>query len=591
MHKHILSKLRLINSERLDPKDVPNEVLAEIMMSHNTTDLKKNRDLLIDIQNMNARDLSKIARFLNPISWTASTLKQALQFYLLFENPKSLQISPFRKITFGVVHVGYPTPEKPYSLSPCILYAYCLQHSIKVSNKTTSEEMLRALEYFFSHRSINEVTKDLSEMPTSFYCRLWLLLSEYGRIPPDIPNVELNPKIIDVIFNKFKDREITIRPNDDNEAYVYGILKYRIDLSFAMSPIREYMNIEDHVKKSNLKKYIPLYTKLSDWIDIKYSHIKSPYIDYAFKMELPQFVYNRSQLMNIGFSYGMTIDDMNIPIHNTLMNLALSETFYPGFESNIINSSSLIDLDPIAGLDRWDVICYGIRDSWMVLFKYSELIDVFKNCNNFKNPGMNDNSEFKLTTINRLFWICQQEKMDDEPEKSYQTRLELSKMITKVKLYNQKIDNSFKEFVDNVIDKNILEDVIIKLHIFAMCLRGWLGGDLPISTAIVLSGNEYQVEEASMKALIDLELSLDQLGNLKENFYQLPTYKYKNGYVFNGEPKTILDRIALIQSGDKSNIDACIRINSNYMAATSYYLAAISNISLGYDINQLSYIS
>lgn len=583
----ILSKVSLIwgNQPPDRQSELPTVVLKEILQSHNASSLEAATPLELPTP-LDTNGIRRLARFINKeAAWTASKLKEALKFYLGFHNPSRLEITPFNYKAF---RLGLQTPDNIRSLTPCILYAYCYKHGIRTTPSTTVEGMSKSLEYYFGHRPIEELTRSLSGRHSSFYSRLYLLLSEYAEVTDFRNQIRLDSSLF---ARRIPSRGETPRTPED--AFLAALQHYQMDISSCPMPIAEYNNLRNY----NTAEYYPLNLEWNNWDEIRFSETESPLLAVSFKKDIPSSFYRREDLEHHGRRFGLRSPELEREtrsLYESVLTVVNQENFYHGPIPKRRTNQTVIGLEDLSTLPSHRVLSYGLLGEWSVAFTYSEVRDYFFNTKTLNNPGLGTAEPLQERVVDRLLLLSTDPIHPGETPNDYTERIELARVIRKLRTDLLDKNRAIANFLSEVGDHNLLMEIVDCMHRLAMSMRGWLKDEdpLPIGSAPLSEAHLGNLDVRVTEAVLNLETVLERLSSTQRaTFYRLPTFKYSNGrYV--QDTKSILDRIILIKNeGGETRVESCIRTNSNYFAATSYYLGNRIGYELPYEIDNLRYIS
>jgi len=129
----------------------------------------------------------------------------------------------------------------------------------------------------------------------------------------------------------------------------------------------------------------------------------------------------------------------------------------------------------------------------------------------------------------------------------------------------------------------------------SMYMRGWSGsGPYPIREAPV--SNQHLVDINVTQSLAKFIDTCNNLGEIGLIILNLPIMKYISGtFQSSNDPSqglTIRERLDIIKQGENiNNTNSCIRLSSNWLAATYYYYCQIIGMVPLFNIEHLRSIS
>lgn len=579
----ILSKLNLVMTFPGVPKDIsvlsyilPDEVIQEILTSHKCQTLvevvdPKNNIIVADPPQR--EDWASVAFFMNKnVKWKVSNLKIAFNWYLKHTNKTQYMKSPFDITDY----IGLPDDSHPETLTPIMLYGYCLHNKITVSKKVSSQEMLKCLEYFFGVRPTYCLIEIDTPLPASFYARMSLLLQEYGFTADDEIPFDLELADTKKIDEMIESKKIPDQINTDEDAIVAALLKYNINLFESDYPMREYLKMNNHYKKYHtFDNYCPITKHWSNWQSIYFSETMSPNIEICFGPNVSRHAYKIETLRKHAEAFGIIVNNemSRDEIYDLLLISHTEDTFYPGKirEIDAYNTTNAsVTLNNLENLSSDDIVCYGIWDNEMIVLEWETINTHFKLSQNFYNPADEKNTIFSAQNIRRLKYLA---------KKYYQPLyITINDILDKHKKDTEAYGNWLKLYGKH----DLTYDIIYELHKLAMTCRGWQGEpeDLPVGNKTVY--HESSIDEPVARSLIRLYELLEKCSDdMKQSFLNLPTFNYENGKYKSSN--TISARLKFIQDPNDEQL-ACTRLNSNYFAVTSYILAEQYGKPLPYDI-------
>lgn len=592
-----------------------------------------------------------IARFVNnTVQWPISKLLDAFKFLVHFYTDSP---PPLSKDFI----VGQQTCENPRSLNACILYKYCMYHNLHVTSNYTIDHMAMALRMWFElESSLHTHIKSHLDIHLSKHHLINILMylkriprnfnlsddeyepdtepssTEISKVKPSsfeeksdntkkkitFELLEKNKKEYEATskrLSKFSRNLDSVKPNTDSEAVVVSCLRYSIDISEAESPLYEFSKL---VKEGT--SYIPSDIKLKQRKFTLYPNTHSLYLDRCFNPHLPFECYSDYVLRELAKREGIihSVDDLGRlhsrysqmrtrDIYDALQLSILLNTFYHGIYPHS-QQETLITLESISSMYFDECVSYGVKDSPMVIFKYSELKETFEQYRSFVNPSSKTNELFSDQSINKLLFLCQTPRYECEPSESHLERKKLSEVILKIRCYTHSKFSECQDFYKLYSSSSpsiqlSIRDTLESLHRLAMFMRGWDGiGPLPISLAPV--HDQLKIDQRVCSEIVAFESKCESLNTSSSHsvsppigtrIFHLPLLKYKGkSFVSSSSSEdgfNIIERLTIVKSGSSKTVSSCIRLTSNWLSASAYYYLDLIGHKPPYDISQLSNIS
>lgn len=506
--------------------------------------------------------------------------------------------------------VGDPTHLYPQSLNVCFLYKICLKRSINVPFDITIDQLsalakfcsmnsghlCNILNTFLSRASDNQILPIMAALPKE-------LLSTHKIKQPNPKNV--SHVDISVTIDRLGVSQINANrlvPRNAEEAIIIAAVSHKCNLLYTADPLLEY-NV---LRKTRREDYIPL-----DRISHKL-YLDNPALfnlNFFFDPRLPKDLYSVDQLRNLCRFEGLYVsrDDnetgtvsVRSSLYEQLEVAYLSETFHIGILPCNVNSITPIlrkNIKPGKG-NRY--VTFGIRSDHAQTIHLKELTYMFKSNQEFRNviPDINGGPRdelFSKSQIMKLKNICNSGFLHFE-----QSRSLLSELLV-IDTINNSGSNQMRSFANlysrsNDILKESIRTAIIHLFELSMYMRNWDGspGKYPIETTPSIDNqNEIDVRVTDKLAVFENHIrSMEQFG---ESFLDLPIYKHMGGEfivsreLYNGY--TLRDRISIVKENNTDNVSACIRLTSNYFAASCIVYSRAIRMPDLFDINRLSNIT
>lgn len=199
--------------------------------------------------------------------------------------------------------------------------------------------------------------------------------------------------------------------------------------------------------------------------------------------------------------------------------------------------------------------------------------------------------------MKKLVMICKQFPQEEEFS-------ELLRTIEDTKTLSTIVNSSMREFIahcksSDSLTKCKINDIFTKLFLLAMHMRGWNGSDdHPLAERKCQNFTERfeEIEETSTQGLRELIQLINELPDATKIMVKgLPLIKLSERdktYYRSTNPDeglTLYDRLVLISTKPDS-VYACMRLSSNYLAATAQYYNALINSKNFFNVKDLEFI-
>lgn len=586
----LLSKLIITG---LPDDNTPMCVLSEICLSHQVpvVDIKLILESPIPAlpEDYNIQDYQEeVACFINPaFQWPLEDLQEAfdnaLQYYHSYVIPNDF--------TFGPVN-----PQEPRNLDACILYRLCRHYGLTTHRDTTLYEMgtminllkvpsdfLRSvLETRLSSLSRNQMIDILNILPGEN------IISQVLHCPKlDIDYQSMINRVTELQNINYL-RKIVV-PRNIEDAILLAALNYKYDLTFSSSPLEEYKNLEDNSADPH-KGFLPLdpanaflYTKNPDIFNLQ----------VYFNPYLPYQVYTSMRIMALNEGYSSSEINLNGE-YESLQVAVLTNTFYPGLQPGIQNQMTPILAENIKDIDPHVLVCYGDKflAHTLVAYHMKELAETFRINKNFVDP-LNIKTCFNKLSVKKLKLIAKKKCVGESPYASIiKNRLYQAIIETEIFIEDnlQLVRVLYSKYQKRKHQKH-LQLCLRSLFDLAMTMRGWLHeGAYPIKLAPV-----------DNQSLVDLHVSQEMAtfesytSGKYSYFLDLPLFYYREEFYPTNDVSqglSIRERLKIIKNGDEhNNYSSCIRLSSNWLAYTAYYLHSILGLEVPFVLEELRSIS
>jgi hypothetical protein len=485
----------------------------------------------------------RLARLVNPsVLWTHGKLRKAFKFLL----------APTINRDF---RAGRQSPKDLYAINARILYRRCRELGFSLSLTTTLEEMaaMVRLAMFPPPDIYLYLSNRLGELPLTQLIELTI-------------KVGLPEKRSGQVTYPILDRETT----DPEQAIAIVAYHYNVDISESMDPILAYSLVKDsHNLFCNP--------------DTRQHPERYPCLNYHFNPSLPLGYYSNNALTSLMAQEGLTATTRE-DSYNRLVEIHRGTTFRL---TGTATTTLIYNLD-VSQISFGKVVFLG--DTALTL---EELKDYFVSCCNLINPASETQELLTSQQIRKLKAIC----------RNYPSE-EASNLLEQIDRIEQILSCSCRQHSDFIKDFRLMDtrtrELIVaifwSLHKLAMYMRGWDGqGPLPITQAPV--DNQCEVDVRVTEAIADLDDKLHALPEeLRRRIMELNLYCQREDGLRVSTPQDTVPtfglRLELVRGGnDLETIESCIRVSSNYFAATSHYYLRSLGETPPYDLSALRYIS
>jgi hypothetical protein len=559
---------------------------------------------LILSEPLTTKDYGLVARYINPqktVQWTKADLRTAFDFLSRFHFHRGVS----KEHLPADFEWGYQTPTNTQRLNACVLYGICKQQDFHLQPATTKDQMAWAIKWWLmGDDAVYNLTHSLLQ---SFHPRdlidLMVLragvhpqrLKSQSKIhPPPAHQEPLNHDTLQACFDRYTNRQeilSLIPPQSASEAVALAALVFKKDISLATYPLTEYLYL-----RHNSSLYTPLDTQL------KRIHVLHPQLldlTKTFNPAFPASYYDHSDLKKMAMEEGYKPHELASQSPYELLQVSyLLENFYPGIYPEIVNEETPITLDEVNEIDPHMIICYGLRGSRLTAFHISGLIDHFQTTKAPGNP-LDARSTIHERAMAKLKWIAQKSHTAGSLE-SQRERTRLLKALREVELFGNATLSKAKDFYYTYRQTSSSRQQLVlqglnELLELAMYMRGWTGppAQFPIREAPTF--NQHAVDVRVTQALAAFEQTCEELKTLGEALLQLPLLKYQGEFIASNSASdgySIGDRLRIVKMGNETgNMASCIRLTSNWLAATSYRYLTMVGASEPFAVEELRYIS
>lgn len=581
-----------------------------------------NSQPLITLPLTEQSDCAAVAHFINPyVEWPEGELRDALRTAMIYMRDAPL---PGRNFNYG-----YPIPSDTTRLGVCVLYKICRINDLPVRFDHTIDNLAAAVRMIVQNidlsRSqmrgcISRVREeslpvlyltacemmDVEEIEDAQQATLPLQSQEGSCGEEDDEDAEVT---IDDVYDyhedithsveTFKSKEKMLRrinPRTPGEAIALAALNFGVDISTSVQVVPEYLNLRNYLVAE--RDWVPIDPTMQTLI--KFNPL-SFQLDSFFNPRLPYELYVEDELAQLAVEEGYTLEDLRRESAYSLLSTAfLSHTFYHGRLPTIINDQTPIGWDPVDEVPDDCIICFGVRTLGVTAFRYSELADDFSQKKNFTNPLNREGMAFPSLAIKKLKRLCQKIQVGETPEGSAE-RQKLLHTITLTELFTNEHNVRARELYlvysngDSELQASVSAAVNALLHL-SMCCRGWLSDEAPYPIENAPVDNQYEVDVRVTQSIAAFEICCGECGaEVSEMILGLPLLRFRGDWQIcdnAGEGTTIGERLTILKNGeDHGNYNSCMRLTSNYFAASAWRYLEVLGFPPPFDITRLRDIS
>lgn len=502
-----------------------------------------------------------IARFVNSSSeWTLPRLGRAFDHLLGFYSCPNI-LSKI-KIDF---EAGQQTQDSLYKINGCVLYAACKQLGVQTTVNTTLEEM--AMMVRLSKYSSRELSLSLSsQMQNLNQTKLLEIALLVGIGLPTVSHSRLEQYGQEAQHSSITDVGID---DDPSKAIAYAAYLYNTDISSSLSPCIAYQLVKNGV------------------------HHNYPKLDRLFNHTLPSTVYNMECLQSLLGREGQpsTVRDKQVA-YAQLVDIQLSETFHLCSEvkdPKFTATCTAIYMLDLVDIPKNTLIGYGISGRPLIPFTVDELETSFRTNVSFSNPASEVGSLFSEIALLKLEAICRS-NTKEEFNRLGLTIESVRRVLRSCSSQQQDFLRIYQRLSEQ--EQQLVVESFQSLHRLAMYMRGWDGENpvLPIVHAPVDSQDAVDIKVT--EGLSNFDDCINQLDTMKDTIMNLPVMRYRGGTIQVAAPNnpgsTIRSRLDLVRQGpDAQTIDSCIRMTSNWLAATSHVYLNLFGHAPNYDLTTI----
>lgn len=542
------------------------------------------------------RDRELLLRYLGASqeAWTLEELELVCNYW---ENLTNQLNSSNNALSVNIEHIGQVTRNCPRSLNACFLYRICKNKGIELPFNITLEQLGCIVK--LSSDRINSAIEILNAVilrgnPNEILPLIGLIPNSYltSRIPPRsfIPPEEVEVITYDSLLElssqgilSNKDIRKNFNPRNNREAIALASCNYGVNLFYASNPVKEYYAI----LLVGISKYEPVDPAM------KQIYEKNPNLIYTrvFEPRIPLEFYTKGLLTAVE-NEGYLRDNLRESPYELLQMAYVSETFHMGWFPNIGNTETPFNLEEVNQLNSEDLICFGCRADNLVALDIAEITAMLSQNSNFRNNIPGFRGFFSDIAIRKLRLICQYLGT----VKSTECFREIDAIESLISTASENLNKFAKAYaVLDLEQQNCIQVVLKNLLELSMYMRGWDGVSpetYPIVKAPV--DNQNIVDVRVTEAIYKFETSMDS-SPLKNQIRVLPLIKYDHGrFTVSNDTengRTLGERINIMKRGENANnINSCIRLSSNWFAASCYRYHQVIKLPVPFEIENLRYI-
>lgn len=407
-----------------------------------------------------------------------------------------------------------------------------------------------------------------------------------------IPMTEI--EISQAVHERFK----KLKPTDHIKAIILAAVLYQLDISSCRNPLLELKSVMDY--QGDIIHYQPTDESLFEKIQPDRIEIDGPIISIIFNPRFPRSLYDSNTLKTLALSYGYTEDDISVDDPYYLLQMAiLTDHFYQGKPINLLNKTTPIELDSIDELRLWEYVSYGNMNGGYQIIKYTELDNLFRISGYFRYPKANqdDPETYSTESINRLMILLLRPSYSGETCDHLTLRhnlaLEINRIIQEDKVILPAERNLRDMYRQNPDNQRIIKRLMAKFLDITMKMRGWPvvdkdGSPVPYPIIKTPVDNPFEVQVRVTQAIGTFDRYCGENEKCAEVFLKYPLFTYRGGYVRSkaiDDGFTIQDRLNIVKADE--SITACIRLTSNWFAATYSKISQVLGIKQVFQIEQV----
>lgn len=506
-------------------------------------------------------ELENVVLFVNPESsviWDEFALTQA--YLCTLSHLKTMPSKPIKHDD-----VCDPTPAKPKSIAPFVVYAWLRRLNVDLNFQTTVDQ---AVDIF--NRSLN--VKALRKRALA-----WIRTASDHELVTHFAGLDLAPVGEDTDINYEQLPQLLTNmptivprllcPETATMAVAFGLHFFHRDLSYSSQPIRDFRRHARGKTSSDARVRT-----------IELSNCHAYDIRHTFNPKLPMIAYG-SDLERLATRSGLKVKDVPPEVmYMRLQTHAMIDTFYQGLLPTVENVTSPILCNDVTQPDA-AVITFGSFSTGFTAFTVDEFSGHFRVQNDFVNPcgGQRFTSE-SMVCLKAI--VARRQRHARHGKVLWRDLYNVINHITNYHTSLQGRSSSLSELCQDFEVRTFVVKLLQDIFEMAMIMRGWRKQQ-PYPVSVVPTCDKKKAQLKTQKALVAFTTVCDQNPVVAKRVLSLPLVHYTQGnWVTNGDAEsglTIGDRLAIVGAGKGTgNKSACIRSSSNWLAASSnYYLMAV----------------
>lgn len=301
-------------------------------------------------------------------------------------------------------------------------------------------------------------------------------------------------------------------------------------------------------------------------------------IEYTFSPRLQERVYTPGHLSWLAQQWGLSETQIaeEGSVYAALRFAYLTNNFHPGARPGVENTHTPVYLTPLTEIPPELWLCFGYHDNIDNHYQattYAELTETFLQRKALVNPCAN----YELLTSSQLRWlrkITETHYAFDTPEVGMAKR-DLLRALQSLETQQQAEVTELSRFLHHyrelpATEQEALRGTFQRLWELALAMRGWLHDAAP-----------WPLEHAPVEDQVAVDLRVtEKWARFEEADLQtgrrvsgLPLYRYTKDHYERGRSSkdglTITQRLHIIRRN--TTIEACIRMSSNWLAASANY--------------------
>lgn len=469
------------------------------------------------------------------------------------------------------ITIGLPTPENPQLINPLLATIWAHRAGLNLNESNLADGLNLRSKSNNDLLTLLCLNLDLSPPMSRQLIHMILSLPE-----PKFSAPKYTGGHIKNAFWRLSNQHVSyeeLDPQTTLEAIVLAAINYKTNLLPAADPMRCYHQIK-HLQDINDELATPILRFNPNALDL----------EKYFEPRFPTDFWSFRRLCDLAITEGYVNANFRDSNPYELLQIAyLENNFYEGpYVPGSSNELTPIYQETIADLDPHQILSYGIYDISVVRFTYREWKDAFQHAGDWVHPLNREKISNRAINKLRQFLVNY-----DDPEKI--------ELLTVMKDIEISLDVKTLELGQFVADcpKDYILHLLNRLLEVMWRMRGWLGGDFPLTSAPV--NDQEAVDSAVMNALLKLEEEALEQSEYGQRFLDLPLMRYdqdtqtfiRSNCSDNG--LTIRERIQIVYKAEST--ESCIRLTSNWFGATYCYYCKAFGLIPSFDLQKLRYIS